>query len=72
MVTMTYNGLVWKRWSKIMGKTFDEWWEETRYIIFDYAELNVDFDPSVNFEAIKKAAEIIWKESLYNMTTRDI
>ena len=55
-----------------MGKTFEEWWDETAYAVIDYAELNVDFDPPVNFEAIKKAAEIIWKESRYNMTTRDI
>ena len=55
-----------------MGKTFEEWWEETAYAVIDYAELNIDYDPPINFEAIKKAAEITWKESRYNMATRDI
>ena len=54
-----------------MSKTFDEWWEEAGFAVIDYAELNIDYNPPINFEAIKKAAEIIWKESRYNMTTKD-
>ena len=58
MVTTIYNGFQWKLWRKIMGKTFEEWFEE----IFDDLE---DWNP---YDLMKKA----WDASRQNMTTRDI
>lgn len=58
MVTTIYNGFQWKLWRKIMGKTFEEWFEE----IFDDLE---DWNP---YDLMKKA----WDASRQNMTARDI
>ena len=44
-----------------MGKTFEEWWEETAYAVIDYAELNIDYDPPINFETIKKQQKLSGK-----------
>lgn len=55
-----------------MAKTFDEWWDEAGYVVIDYAELNIEYSPEINYTAVRIAARIIWEESRHNMTTKDI
>jgi len=55
-----------------MGKTFEEYWWVAEGALLDMAELNDEFAPKVNYEAVKYMAKVVWEDSRYNMTTRDI
>ena len=60
-----------------MGKTFDEYWLETKqdYLsdLYTWAispDIYGDLNPDPG--SVKSILEIIWKESRYNMATKDI
>lgn len=48
-----------------MAKTFDEWWEQSKELWCGILNLK----PTPQLRAM---AKIIWDDSRYNMTTRDI
>ena len=63
---MIYNGSVWSSWRKIMGKTFDEWWEENKA---DWCNVMNRLPNDLQAKAI---ARITWAASRENMTVKDI
>ena len=63
---MTYNGFLWKLWRKIMGKTFDEWFEKHAVALRRYLDYTGDD------KELKATVNLIWAASRQNMTTRDI
>ena len=60
-----------------MGKTFDEYWLETKqdYLgdLYTWAiSPDIYGDMNVDEESVKSALRTIWNDSRQNMTTRDI
>lgn len=60
-----------------MGKTFDEYWEETKedYIsdLFTWSiSPDIYGDLNINKDSVKSVLEVLWNDSRQNMTTKDI
>ena len=60
-----------------MGKTFDEYWLETKQNYLDdlYTQAispDIYGDLNVNEEAVKSLLNLLWDDSRLNMTTKDI
>ena len=60
-----------------MGKTFDEYWSETKqdylsdlYVWAISPDIYGDLNPDL--ESVKSALESVWEASRQNMTTRSI
>ena len=77
METTIYSSSVWNSWSKIMGKTFDEYWLETKqdYLsdLYTWAispDIYGDLNPDL--ESVKSILSQLWNDSRQNMTTKDV